>query len=478
MRDLLSLYSLSFQTTLVYMLQNTDYQPGAYLSWYWRTSNFNQVVKRRTLDRTKAAQLLLVTLRMGMLLQIFAGLGLIAAGLGNSAALLILLGAGCLLIYPVVWAHLIVIPLLAGRVLIQQPKEKRLIEESKAIFANHPGIKIAVAGSYGKTTMKELLATVLSESKKVAATPGNKNVSSSHAFFASRLTGDEDILIIEYGEGQPGDVARFADITKPSIGVITGLAPAHLDRYPSLAAAGQDIFRLADYLCDKKVYVNGESIEAKNFIKPEYITYDRNQVDGWDIENIKVDILQTTFEMTKKSTKLHIKSGLIGRHQVGPLAAVAAIAHELGLTNSQIENGCLKTKPYEHRMQPYGLGGAWIIDDTYNGNLEGIRAGLELLKDLPAKRRIYVTPGLVDQGVENERVHRTIGGLIASAKPDQVVLMQNSVTSWIMSGLKEASYQGEVKIEAVPLNFYSNLKHFVASGDVVLMQNDWTDNYS
>ena len=129
-------------------------------------------------------------------------------------------------------------------------------------------------------------------------------------------------------------------------------------------------------------------------------------------------------------------------------------------------------------MQPYGLGGAWIIDDTYNGNLEGIRAGLELLKDLPAKRRIYVTPGLVDQGVENERVHRTIGGLIASAKPDQVVLMQNSVTSWIMSGLKEANYQGEVTIEAVPLNFYSNLKHFVASGDVVLMQNDWTDNYS
>lgn len=129
-------------------------------------------------------------------------------------------------------------------------------------------------------------------------------------------------------------------------------------------------------------------------------------------------------------------------------------------------------------MQPYQLGGAWIIDDTYNGNLEGLRAGTQLLAELPAQRKIYVTPGLVDQGAETERVHLAAGKLIAAAKPDIVVLMQNSVTDYIVLGLREAGYSGDLRIEEVPLDFYTNLNHFVAAGDLVLMQNDWTDNYA
>jgi UDP-N-acetylmuramoyl-tripeptide--D-alanyl-D-alanine ligase len=129
-------------------------------------------------------------------------------------------------------------------------------------------------------------------------------------------------------------------------------------------------------------------------------------------------------------------------------------------------------------MQPYELSGAWIVDDTYNGNLEGIRVGTELLADLKAKRKIYVTPGLVDQGEETEAVHIAAGRLIAASEADLVVLMKNSVTDYIKQGLKEAGYRGEVRVESDPLEFYSNLSHFVAHGDLVVMQNDWTDNYA
>jgi UDP-N-acetylmuramoyl-tripeptide--D-alanyl-D-alanine ligase len=128
-------------------------------------------------------------------------------------------------------------------------------------------------------------------------------------------------------------------------------------------------------------------------------------------------------------------------------------------------------------MQPYQLGDAWIIDDTYNGNIEGIRVGTELLKELPGKRKIYVTPGLVDQGAETEAVHEEMGRLIAESKPDMVVLMQHSVTPFIQKGLEAAEYKGEIRIEEDPLNFYNNLSLVVAAGDLVLMQNDWTDNY-
>ncbi|MBC7707733.1 hypothetical protein H7Y63_00735, partial [Polaromonas sp.] len=181
LKGLLSLYSVRFPTALVYMLQSTEYQVPAYLAWLWRTSNYSSVMTRRTLDKTKAANLLLAALRTGIVLEVVLGLTLIIGGYRAQSTGAVLAGVVLLASYPVIWSHLVVIPLVLGRIFISRPAEKRLISESVKIFANHPGAKIAVAGSYGKTTMKELLATVLSEGLDVAATPANKNVSSSHA---------------------------------------------------------------------------------------------------------------------------------------------------------------------------------------------------------------------------------------------------------------------------------------------------------
>jgi UDP-N-acetylmuramyl pentapeptide synthase len=106
-----------------------------------------------------------------------------------------------------------------------------------------------------------------------------------------------------------------------------------------------------------------------------------------------------------------------------------------------------------------------------------MRAGLALLSTLPAKKRVYVTPGLVDQGVENERVHNQLGQLIADANPDKVVLMQNSNTSFIQQGLTDGGYRGELVIEDQPLEFYTQLEHYLAAGDVYMLQNDLPDSY-
>ncbi|MDL2363049.1 MAG: hypothetical protein QFB86_01555, partial [Patescibacteria group bacterium] len=114
---------------------------------------------------------------------------------------------------------------------------------------------------------------------------------------------------------------------------------------------------------------------------------------------------------------------------------------------------------------------------TYNGNLEGIRAGTNLLKNITAKRKLYVTPGLVDQGDDTEDVHVEVGKLIAKAAPDVTILMKNSVTVYIEEGLRLGKYKGRVRLEDTPLEFYTNLSHQVAKGDLVVMQNDWTDNY-
>jgi UDP-N-acetylmuramyl pentapeptide synthase len=460
------------------MLQSSEYRVGPYLEWVKRTDDFGTVMKRRSLEPTRAARLLLLALRLGMLIQIVLGLLLIYLGIWHGLDGGWAFGAVIVITYPFVWAYLAAVPLLLGRELSAKPKEQRAVARSEAVFARHPGVRIAVAGSYGKTTMKELLATVLGQGLKVAATPANKNVSSSHARFAAGLDGDEDVLIIEYGEGGPGDVARFARITHPTHAVITGVAAAHLDQYKTVQAAGEDIFSLADHLKGRNVYVNGESPYVGPFIKKAYEVFDGQDALGWKITDVRPDLDGTSFTLKKGSKSLRLKTGLVGRHQVGFAALTAALALRLGLSETQVKDGIAGTEPFEHRMQPYQLAGAWIVDDTYNGNLEGIRAGTRLLAELKAKRKIYVTPGLVDQGEETERIHKEVGRLIAEAKPDLVVLMKNSVTDFIKQGLDKAGFKGELRVESDPLNFYSNLKHFVASGDLVVMQNDWTDNYA
>lgn len=471
------MYSLRYPTVLVYMLQNTEYHVGPYLRWFWQTSRFDKVMYRRALDRTKAARLLLLAVRLGIALQVALGVFLVILGINGTMTGGVAFGIAVIISYPAVWAHVVTVPLVLGRTLIVQPRQRAAVRASKARFAAFDGPKIAVAGSYGKTSMKELLLTVLSEGKIVAATPANKNVAISHAEFINRLKGDEEILIIEYGEGEPGDVVRFAEVTQPSHAIITGIAPAHLDKYKTVQAAGRDIFAVSKAVPANNVYVNAESPDALPFVEPGQQLYDQKHVLGWRVSGIRINLDGTRFTMQKGKDKLELHSGLLGRHQVGPLALVAALAHEFGLNKAQIEAGIANTHPFEHRMEPYQIGGAWIVDDTYNGNIEGIRAGAQLLRELPGKRKIYVTPGLVDQGKETKAVHEAMGRAIAGAQPDMVVLMKHSVTRHIQAGLEEGGFKGELLIETDPLNFYTNLQLFVANGDLVLMQNDWPDNY-
>ncbi len=478
-RPLSSLYSFRLPAALTYMLQSSEYQAKDYLRWLARTRDFSRVQHRRHLERTSKARLIEAFLYLGMGLELLIGIALIIYGIITpGASWSIEIGAAVAIAYPFVWAYLVVIPLELGRSLFVEPNQSRAVSAAEEIFAKHSGTIIAVAGSYGKTSMKELLKTVLGSKKVVAATSANHNVAIEHAKLAGTLSGKEDILIIEYGEGAPGDVAAFAQNTHPDMAVITGLAPAHLNKYPSLEAAARDIMSLSGYLHDKGVFVNGDSEALKPYIKPAYTLYGHSGVGEWKVSQVRVSIQGISFKLSDGEKELNLSSKLLGRHQIGPLSLSAILGVKFGLKASDIESAIANTEPYEHRMQPYELDGAWIIDDTYNGNIDGIRAGTELLGELPAKRKIYVTPGLVDQGKETKAVHLQAGKLIAAAKPDIVVLMQNSVSGIISQGLRDAGFKGELKLIDDPLDFYNHLDRLVAKGDLVLMQNDWTDNYA
>lgn len=472
MRRLLSYYNPKLPIHFAYMLQQVEYHPASFLRWLFRFPNLNKVMYRKDLVWTPKTKLLVAIISSLLLLQIL-GTILVSfyVGIAYGVALFIftplLIALEIFLLVGVVW------------VTIESPRRKQQIGKSKDIFSKHPGVKIAILGSYGKTTMKELLREVMSEGKKVAATPGNKNVAISHTRFAAKLKGDEEIVLIEYGEAAPGDIAKFAKNTKPDVAVVAGIAPNHLDQYKTLDNVAADLLSIKNYVKPENIYINADAKNSVTDNLDEFRIFDEDGTPGISIKNAELSLEGMKFAAefdTGESTKF--ETALVGRHLLGPLAVCILLAKKTGLSLEQIQKSISNTKPYNHRMQPRLLSGAWIIDDTYNGSLEGFRAGLRLLKEVKAKRKIYVTPGLVDQGEETDKVHEEIGKLIAACNPDKVVLMKNSVTEIINNSLKENKYSGEIEIRDDPLEFYTNLEHTLAAGDVILLQNDWTDNYA
>lgn len=473
MKNFLSLFNPKLPVYLVYMLQQVEYEPSKYVEWIRQLVNdnkpFHSVMHRQKLQVTKRARLLLIAVYVVILVEF------ITTAVFSKSYITVLF---TVLTLPI--SALVVLYIMAylAHKLIIKPEQERLVSGAKKLFNDHKAIKIAVLGSYGKTTMKELLLTVLSEGKRVSATPGNMNVSVSHARYAQKLHGDEEILIVEFGEGAPGDIVRMTEMLQPDYAVVTGLAPNHLDHYESIEAVANDLLSVYEVVDREKVFVTAESPLLQNYVDDSVVKFSKHEVLGWKVSGIKVNIDSLSFTITKGVRKLTLTSGLVGIHQVASLALVAGLASELGLSDDEIIHGVGKTKPYEHRMQPRLVNGAWLIDDTYNGNLEGIRAGLKYLEAIDGKRKWYVTPGLVDQGEETKNVHKMIGEAIVEANPDIVVLMENSVRPIIQETLQIGKFRGEVRIEQDPLSFYTNIEHVIAAGDVVLMQNDWTDNYN
>lgn len=471
-------YLPSYPNAILYMLQDTEYKVGQYLAWFNRTSDFRHVMKRRTLQITNKVKLLSIVLWAMWILSEIAVAVCVYLAVITGASLWGMIGILIVLVMPFLLGFGIVIPLLIGRLLIQLPKERAIIASAQKVFQTNTAVRIAVVGSYGKTTAKEILATILGEGLNVAATPGNMNTPIGISRFARKLTGKEDVLILELGEGKVGDITELSELTLPTMGIMTGINESHLSSFKSIERTIATIYELVDYLGkDAVVYKNKENDILKDLvsIKDRY-GYSQSGVDGWEISDLCTSIDGTKFVMKKGDKTINLATKLIGLHTVGVTAAAVSIAETLGLSIKQIQTGASHIKPFEHRMDPRKIHGAWVIDDTYNGNSDGVKAGLELLKTSRAKRRIYVTPGLVEQGDKTAQVHEEVGRQ-AAGSADMVVLMKNSVTDYIIKGLDKANFKGELLIIDDPLDFYSNLEHFVAAGDVVLMQNDWTDNY-
>ena len=349
---------------------------------------------------------------------------------------------------------------------------------------------IGVTGSYGKTTMKEILATVLEEKFKVLKTPENINTPVGVGrLILSDLTEETEVFIVEMGAYDKGDIKALTGLVHPKIGILTGINEAHLERFGSLEntiATKFEIIEGADphgtVVLNADNQLIAESYKRYVQLRKVYFTSSANNpLCPWQIKDKKFSNGELGFSFTlqngsQKIGPIHIP--FLSEYIFGAVIAAAEVALELGLTPAEVKNGLSKIKPAPHRLNPVrSESGILVIDDSYNGNPDGAREAIKTLARFKKERKIFVTPGLVEMGERTEPVHQELGRLLAKVA-DLVVLIKTKATEFIAQGLTEQGFRPDaIMWFETTEEAYSSLVNILKAGDVVLFQNDWPDNY-
>lgn len=366
-----------------------------------------------------------------------------------------------------------------------------IIYFAKRKIAKYPNLKIiGIAGSFGKTTFKEILSTLLSEKYNVLKTPKTINTPLGIARLIFKDLNDKtEIFIVEMGEYYKGDVESMCQITHPNISVITGINEAHLEKMGSLKTTISTIFEIAENTKENgTVVINADSsLAVENYQKytsqKEVLFFSSKGLrTNFHVKNIVLndDSYQTSFDLYDND--LHIgkfTTHLLGEYAIGDFIGCLQIAKKLGLSIEEIKRGFEKMKPVEHRLQPIHNKNTdvLIIDDSYNGNPDGVEEAIKVLSKFNKRRKIYLTPGLVESGERKKEIHYNIGKRLSDVV-NVVILIKNSVTPFIAEGLKENGFdKSKIIWFSTAQEAHDAIKNIVRVSDVILFQNDWPDNY-
>jgi len=348
---------------------------------------------------------------------------------------------------------------------------------------------VGVAGSYGKTTFKNIAATILGESFKTVMTPDSVNTPVGIARWILRDVAPEaEVLVVEFGEYYPGDIQKLCRLIPPDISVITGVNEAHLERLGNLETTASTVFEAAVYAKPQAVIVvNGADELAARFAPGSAggrrtLFYGIGKAEtAWQVGNLEFmqDGSGWGFDLSYEGKSLgRFRVPFLGEYALSDLIGTALIADELGGKPEGVVRGVAKLKTVEHRLQVLpSENKILVIDDSYNGNPSGAAEAVKVLGRFLGRRRIYVTPGLVEMGKNSAAVHETLGRTLAKTA-DLVLLVRNSATPHIASGLLAASFpESHLRWFASAAELFAGVKTLARPGDVVLFQNDWPDNY-
>ena len=315
---------------------------------------------------------------------------------------------------------------------------------------------LAITGSNGKTTTKEMVAAILERASiqgrslrgRVLKTEGNFNNLVGLPLTLLRLQGGERVAVLELGTSRPGEIRRLTEIADPDIGLITSVTPAHLAGLKSLAGVAREkgeLFRGMNprglavvNLDDRWVGRLGEKF------KGEKITYGSSgEVRGESRRSLGAKGTEFTLRVGKERKRIRLRFS--GEHNFANAVGAAAMAYGLGADMEAVRKGLQAVRPFPMRMALERWQGIGIINDAYNANPASMEAALKTLVEIEARReKIAVLGDMLELGRESRKSHLELGKRVARYRIDRLYLLGEQALQ-----VKQGALLGGMKKERV-----------------------------
>ncbi|MYC77015.1 UDP-N-acetylmuramoyl-tripeptide--D-alanyl-D-alanine ligase [Candidatus Poribacteria bacterium] len=370
-----------------------------------------------------------------------------------------------------------------------------LLSAKKRIKTLQPKV-IGITGSYGKTSTKYILHQILSQKFNTLMTPDSYNTPMGICkVIRGELTAEHEIFIVEMGAYKRGDIRELCNLASPQIGILTAVGPQHLERFKSIENIAKTKYELIESLppgglavfnCDNEICAGlADRREQDGNPVRRYATepfpvasaVERAELTATNIQHTDEGLVFTIH--TSVGMETEIQTQLLGRHHVSNILAATAVAIECGMTLEEIRTAIATVEPVPHRLQlTASEGNVTIIDDSFNSNPVGAKAALEVLTEIQGRKKVLVTPGMVELGEREYEENKRLGEHAADVC-DLVILVGPKRTTPILDGLKAVQYPSQRIIVALNLEeVKQHLATQVQAGDVVLFENDLPDSYN
>jgi UDP-N-acetylmuramoyl-tripeptide--D-alanyl-D-alanine ligase len=297
--------------------------------------------------------------------------------------------------------------------------EVALANAARAARAQFKGPVIGVAGSNGKTTVKEMIAAILSRRGPCLSTRGNLNNHLGVPMTLLRLDDSHRSAVIEMGANRRGDVEQLVQIARPGIGLITNAGAEHLLGFGSLeGAARAEGEMVAGLPPSGTAIINADDAYASLWragTAARVLSFGLRPEADFHAAQLRLEFgvqdFLTRFRLVSPLGEMDIRLALAGRHNVRNALAAAAAATSAGATLAEVAAGLHSMRAVKGRLQLRRTrAGGWLIDDSYNANPSSARAGLEVLSELPG-RRWLVLGDMAELGEFADSSHRELGEL-------------------------------------------------------------------
>jgi UDP-N-acetylmuramoyl-tripeptide--D-alanyl-D-alanine ligase len=348
-------------------------------------------------------------------------------------------------------------------------------------------VVIGVTGSFGKTSTKFAIRHLLGSPAEALATPGSFNTPLGVCrTINEQLTASHRFLVVEMGAYGRGEIRELCDLVRPSIGVLTAIGPAHLERFGSIDVIRRAKYELVESLpADGVAIMNVDDIEVRALADAASgVTVVRCGLEPAGAPDVTATEVGVSAEGTvltvvdrRSGESISARTRLLGSYSLGHVLAAVAVGRAVGRPLKDLHDPIATLSPVEHRLQIVeGTGGITVIDDAYNSNPGGAAAALDVLEAMPARRRIVVTPGMVELGPLQRDANERFGAHAARVA-DAIVVVATVNRAAIISGAQ----RGDGGVEVVTVDSLAEaqvrLRDVLGPGDVVLFENDLPDHY-